>query len=204
MGKVLHASYSGYFPFCIGTADQSKIGKYKPYPISMSLDDIMKAFWRVKTWRVKGLLLDSIATPQYLDRDGDFIEITKEEELVCAVGFGFVITKDDEDGYPDRAEFYLWKVNETSTVIKKNNSFYPRILFGFEYFTLSGSNEIASSELDWNTSPSTEDAGTIKFMNYEISGFKITGNTSYVGGSITPEEYWSYGGTYNTSTGQRL
>lgn len=204
MGRVLHASYSGYFPFCIGTADQSKIGKYKPYPIPMSIDDSMKAFWRVKTWRVKGLLLDSIATPQYIDRDGNFIEITKEEELVCAIGFGFATFVEDTDGYPDRAEFFLWKVNEAFTVIKEDKSFYPRILFGFEYSTPDEITEIVSSELDWNTLPSTEDAGTIKFMNYEIPGFKIAGNGSYVGGSITPEEYWPYGETYNTSTGEPL
>lgn len=203
MGKVLHASYSGYFPFCIGTADSSKIGQYKPYPISMSLEDIMKAFWRVKTWRVKGILLNNIAVPTYY-KNAVPIQITEEKDLVCADAFNFVIFKEDEEGYPDRCEFWLERFSENYTVIKQNDSYYPRLLFGFLYYKPGFDNEIVSSELDWNTQPSIEAAGTIKFLNYDIPGFKVFGNNSYANGSITPEEYWSYGGTYDTATGNPL
>lgn len=204
MGRVLHASYSGYFPFCIGTADSSKIGTFKPYPIAMELDDIMKAFWRVKKWKVNGIILNNkVAVPTYL-KNGIPIQITEEKDLVCADGFSFLVFEEDEEGYPDRCEFFLDRLSEGYTVIKQDNSFYPRLMFGFIYVKPGEDAETVSSEEDWNTAPSIESSGTIDFMGYQITGFKVTGNGSYTGGSITPEEYWSYGGTYDTSTGEPL
>ena len=43
MAKVLHASYSGYFPSCL-TEDSAQA--------SQSLEDAMSIYWRVKSWTI--------------------------------------------------------------------------------------------------------------------------------------------------------
>ena len=46
----LHASYSGYFPFCI--TEEGDVGDNTSNPVGMSLDDAMALYWKPKTFRI--------------------------------------------------------------------------------------------------------------------------------------------------------
>jgi hypothetical protein len=46
----VHASYSGYFPFCI--TQGGSVGDNTEHPIGMSLEDAMALFWKPKTFRI--------------------------------------------------------------------------------------------------------------------------------------------------------
>ena len=46
----LHASYSGYFPFCI--TEGGDVGNNTSNPVGMSLEDAMALYWKPKTFRI--------------------------------------------------------------------------------------------------------------------------------------------------------
>jgi len=46
----LHASYSGYFPFCI--TEGGDVGHNTSNPVGMSLEDAMALYWKPKTFRI--------------------------------------------------------------------------------------------------------------------------------------------------------
>ena len=46
----LHASYSGYFPFCI--TEEGDVGDNTSNPVGMSLEDAMALYWKPKTFRI--------------------------------------------------------------------------------------------------------------------------------------------------------
>lgn len=46
----LHASYSGYFPFCI--TEEGEVGDNTSNPVGMSLEDAMALYWKPKTFRI--------------------------------------------------------------------------------------------------------------------------------------------------------
>ena len=46
----IHASYSGYFPFCI--TEGGDVGNNTGNPVGMSLEDAMALYWKPKTFRI--------------------------------------------------------------------------------------------------------------------------------------------------------
>jgi len=56
MGRVLHASYSGYFPFCLSEGDPNSVGAGTAYPLGMSLENAMTLYWRIKSYRLTGMV----------------------------------------------------------------------------------------------------------------------------------------------------
>ena len=84
MGKVLHASYSGYFPFCL--ISQAK-NNPSEYPFEVNLKNAMALFWKVKTWRVQGYITDTVVQPTYVKNDTSTFIPSDEAGLVCAAGF---------------------------------------------------------------------------------------------------------------------
>jgi hypothetical protein len=67
MGKVLHASASGYFPACIVAAEADKSNL-----VGGTLKQIMELYWRVKAWG-----LDSVSGSVNFDYgDGDVTTYT--------------------------------------------------------------------------------------------------------------------------------
>lgn len=62
MGRVLHASKSGYFPFCIKERTTENIGPGTRYPIGLSLEDAMRAYWIINALTIE-IPTVSYATP---------------------------------------------------------------------------------------------------------------------------------------------
>ena len=200
MGKVLHASGSGYFPFCI----QESSSDACVFP----LETIMKIYWRVKKFRLTGAGTGTLPPPSPLAGTEVFftfdpVEIPQmyansEENLVCASEFYF-----DQEG-----NFGGIGLNE-GTISKKELNLFSldfSVSFGFDSLSfIYGFNAFGGLGLTTNSPHSLIIFGVSMPIFITVDGF---GDENNMGGSmqltLTPIEYWSYGGTYNTSTGEPL
>ena len=157
----------------------------------------MKMYWRVKTWRVSATI--SGRTVGGSPTNGTYVsdchwDVESEEGLVCP-GLQFLCS--DPGGNWENFGFALYQNTD-------GNSIAAGLLF-----TPSGDSgepSISSVKDDFN-----KPGGTLTLENFGGGG----SCTTYVPNAILPEygsislsiraqEYWSYGGTYNTETGARL
>jgi hypothetical protein len=198
MGKVLHASDSGYFLGCIEQSTNSRDGVW-------SLEKAMQTYWRVRTWTFSA---SGIATSD--DDPSDFFPIsstitgitsqdsqtdvpqTLEEGLVCGNYFEF---------FGARRYYAFIEFGQAKT----NGGLYNSGLVGevLDYrtnplefvFSAEGSSAFSISILGTNIPI---------IMNYinddEENSYTITSGSA----TLTPTLWWSYGGTYSTSTGAPL
>jgi hypothetical protein len=206
MGKVLHASGSGYFPTCI--IDETTIIQPERY-LNLTLEQAMALFWRVRTWeaRASGSFVDGglqLAAIEYTSNS--FLEMTptisvnEENSLVCKGAETFLFDRpatatitstSGETIYVDTNITFQFSV---LSIQKVGLSYYPRFLI---------------ETIGTLTSIFTHKIGTYKitYLNYDIVGDLFAQSAGSLGSAlieIRAKEYWSYGGTYNTSTGQLL
>jgi hypothetical protein len=222
MGKVLHASASGYFTVCI--KEQNVLTSC----FSGNLTQVMALFWRVKKWEatMTGTLRRfSGDESQSLTFDGIPRELepqqpipSTEEDLVCFNGgaksyllyySNFVAIDQDGNPFIDPLAFAVifGDINDEqyNGIEKSENSF--RIggqMFFSATFLISGN----------GNTPPVYAYPLFSAGNYQIitSAGTITGGlwsswtdrTANCNIVINAKEYWSYGGTYNTSTGEPL
>ena len=223
MGKVLHASASGYFTGCI--KEQNLLVEC----FSGNLTQVMALFWRVKKWEatITGSLqrtLDGITDT--LTFDGATRELQPqepipsiEEDLVCfnseAKGSLIYSTSaawaTDQSGNPFSDVLALsvssgYRNDEQYTGVEKteNNFRIAGTVFFSATILVNGNG---------NTPPDYP-YPLVEAGNYQIitSAGTMTGKlwTSWTSQAancnvvINAKEYWSYGGTYNTQTGARL
>ena len=190
MGKVLHASGSGYFPFCIGEIDPSIPELYS----MVSIEAVMKIWWRIKKIRFYGT---------YTQRNnGNPIDVpwelivqrnaANEENLVCN---------------PFPSWNTISQLNITNGSFNTSSVFYKgtsdnRFILGAG---IGGVLEDVSQEEAIPFGSIPVDEGSQKFV-FEGISFTNTPPEFTLPGSINYQilEYWSYGGTYNTSTGLPL
>ena len=191
MGKVLHASGSGYFTSCI----QNGAGYW-------SLDRAMEIYWRVKKWELNmsaTYFIDFPEDPQTITLSpGTNVLLTsfyeQEEELVCSSDF-YAPSASIEITFGDAA---------------KSGSLYSP---GFNFFAFLGASfSQGDFELDVYSGNSGPDVRSYSVygstpieFSYSIidqyAEFFVLQDASF---SLEPKEWWSYGGTYNTSTGEPL
>lgn len=57
----LHASKSGYFPFCLEEATEGQYGPGTDRPFEMSLEDAMTLYWKYRTFKVTGSITCSFS-----------------------------------------------------------------------------------------------------------------------------------------------
>lgn len=81
MAQVLHP---GYFPFCVPEGEGAP---FTEYPAPGALAAVMEIFWKVKSWRIDGVLTHRNVLTQYY-RGEDELTINSEQDLVCADGIG--------------------------------------------------------------------------------------------------------------------
>jgi hypothetical protein len=204
MGKVLHAGASGYLPFCIipaSTIPQEVVGTY--YPFALSLDQLVSLFWRVKKWTYEDnlgptgeifSLFVNIPGPGIQDLPVD------EEGLVCIDAYIYFRTFPRDNGNSYLRDFALF----SGSVLKVGGLYYPKFYFFGDF--RDDSIPISGSGL------TPGDIGTFETGIFTMSwlGHSISAPLySYGGGEtfnpkLTATEYWSYGGTYDTSTGAPL
>lgn len=203
MGKVLHASGSGYFTECIQAASS-------PDHCPWTLERAMDTYWRVRTWKfeVSGLsgesggdlfpyssTIDNITSG---DRDRGVI-YTSEEQLVCFNEFFY----DDPDfsgfsligfGNPEKSgSLYTSGINGKLLDEPRGNETYEFRVYPEYYIDPDGPAYPVSFSIFGKTIP---------MIVYEPSGASI--EYADVVATLTPTLWWSYGETYDTSTGARL
>jgi len=202
MGKVLHASGSGYFPGCIVAGD--------PEDCPWTLEKAMQTYWRVRTWTFTA---SGIATNTY-DSSDSFpfsstitgitshdsqtdVPQTLEEGLVCGNYFQNLNPNPNDDFY----SFIGFGQPETGGGLYSSgfqgeaadNRIYP-LEFVFPaidstIFDIS----ILDTDIPINMNYVNDDEPE-EFI-YDITSGSAT---------LTPTEWWSYGGTYDISTGEPL
>ena len=214
MGKVLSAQGSGYFPICIpeGTPTPSKNF------LSLTLQQAMSLFWRVKTWEAKitgtvsfntGNSITYLLT-NYQELVRNRPEINSEENYVCngdeTFSFGRVmeVLLASEGQDPVIFDFswgFAYNFNPESGfgAYRNGNLFYP----SFE--TAIVGPVVSYDAPTYNTN--------VGIYQISLNGFTISGEL-YAADNLAPsgaalieiraKEYWSYGGTWNTSTGEPL
>jgi len=229
MSKVLHASYSGYFPFCTQQGTPSSSKEY----LSLTLLEAMTLFWRVKIWEVKvtGQLnftyqeapegrLQSITYPNdsFFECEARGTNIATEEDFVCvqdADNFVFASIGrlasvfsfyDDPDTIPNSfIQFFQFRFTTLDELIITDGSNF--------YVNFESSIPAAASVVTKDEERFPENTKIVGSYSISFGGFTKNGNLygpadgdESVSGDLLLEirakEYWSYGGTYDTTTGE--
>ena len=195
MGKVLHASKSGYFPSCIVEGD--------PEDCPWTLEKAMQTYWRVRTWTFTA---SGIATNT--DDPGDTFPISSEITDITSRDIETAFPQTLEEGlvcgnfFSNAADhFALIEFGQAQT----SGGLYDSGLFGgiedyrvepLEfYFAAINSSAFSISILGTNIPI------IMQYVNDEgQESYTITSGSA----TLTPTLWWSYGGTYNTSTGEPL
>jgi len=221
MGKVLHASKSGYFPRCL--VDSPGLPRNDNYIIG-GIAEVMTPFWRVRKWEIS--VSGSLSNE---DEEATFIfngirhelsttsPVEKEEDLVC-------FNSEDKFYVAFRSAAVQW-----GTLNDAPYNSFANLLVGAGYFSppyntfesngIVKNGDIYKLPFFWGIQgiplvSDTLDEGWVAVGTYtfEVLGVSTTPRTLYgpsdFSGSVTSivsaKEYWSYGGTWNTSTGQPL
>ena len=215
MGKVL---FPDYFPFCLKD-------NYDDIPshirddyfsgLAGSFDTLMAVYWRVRVWRVnyygtsdEGVAVNGVGTYGF--------DVKTEEELVCPNPFIELSFSSSGPVLPsqwlDREFSIMWNENFSPNFDPFEYATNKLNQFAYSLFYQPGDDlsvgAIAFSEFRGNpiVNPNDPqilkvpiaDAGTAYFpYNYDALNYPA----SIV---ITPQQYWSYDGTYNTFTGLPL
>jgi len=199
MGKVLHASYSGYFPFCIEEAPEpteegSVVGSGTIYPLGMSLENAMKLYWRMKKIKLTTPRASATAFAESTKQSEEFLVCTPNPIAGTASYFTTEILR-----YTDLSMFF-----QSPFIYKYNDLYYPNIQLSFidQDFDPGGSTIIVGQFFSLQIDIDYYVYSTYNFLGLgeiELYAFDVRGSPEL--GSIEVNEYWSYGGTWNTSTG---
>ena len=204
MGKVL---YPSYFTTCIETGTPSAENA-KDY-LDLNLRQAMTLFWRVKKWegRISGGYVEQFNQGTYtttLSGGENYAELNQsisspneEADLVCSTG-QFLFSRDAGNfsttgpAYSAQGNLILSFRYFFNNALSNGNRIYPA-------FSIGGG---GSSEVDGGQVGSY----TLSFYDCDKSGplYTLLATSGSVSIDIRATEYWSYGGTYNTSTGARL
>jgi hypothetical protein len=186
MGEVL---FPGTFPF---ECDEPYESSY--FIFNSNLYQAMKMYWRVKTWGVKATLSGRTVTPP---NNGEYVftygwDVIKEEELVCLKTFS-----QRSGGSPFVENSFVLYPNTNGTQLACSILFRPSDDSGepeISSFFTAGRTSFELSVLNFG------DGGTCTLYSPNTT-LEEFGSMSIV---IKALEYWSYGGTYNTHTGEPL
>jgi len=198
MGKVLHASASGYFTDCIQESTDSRDGVW-------SLEKAMQTYWRVRTWTFSA---SGIATNN--DDPSDFFPISSTITDITSRDSQTDVPQTLEEGLVCGNYFEFFSASRYNAFIgfygtKTNGGLYNSGLVGevLDYrtdplefvFLAEGSSAFSISILGANIP-----IGMTYENDEEEFSYIITSGSA----TLTPTLWWSYGGTYSTSTGARL
>lgn len=208
MGKILHASGSGFFPSCIKQVSSIESN------FKSTLTNMMAVYWRVSKWRAK----ISGSAISFFDEDVTFSGTdynlnrifgpsTEEELILCAPSpLGFrtdLVPIEEVDGAQFEGQFLL-TLDPRRPIQKEAGDLYS-IVSEIFVSIVQGSLYVDPPDPEYDLvigSCVINMAGSsivtplfVQSFAYKSGGVQLT---------FTAREYYSYGGTYNTSTGQPL
>jgi hypothetical protein len=185
MAKVLHASYSGYFPYCLIPYQPSE---FSPLVSTTSLDNAMRLFWRIRKIRFYGTYEPTF--PFEGTRNWQMVVVSaadKEEKLVCNPGWNII---DQENLVNDGGVFSEFSFENVTSL---GEGYVVRLRFGGFFQDTFG-----PAGWVFNNPSLNESIGSIDFEGVQMWG-ESAGTFNY-----EIQEYWSYGETYDTLTGLPL
>jgi len=177
MAKVLHASYSGYFPSCLQVSDEFAI---------FTLEEAMEIYWRVKAWTISGTYIN------YIGESSSFFQtftstLADESRLVClprdySPFFETDFTPQADDTFFQRSsQFY----------INSSESLYG-VDIAFQFIPSGANRGIGTSGIN---EPST-DVGVLSVLGKSIPFYAEARDGDEVptsaNGTMTPSAYWTY------------
>lgn len=195
MGKVLSAQGTGYYPSCIQEGSRPDDPDY----LDLTIEQGMALYWRTRKWRVDAsgsYYSDGQGTPEdplVFSGGGELTQYTpvgSEEDLVCLGGSEYGFFGDISlNGEPDGVEVFY----DYTTGFKTDEKFFPAFFFNSAFISSTRQIKVGVARLIFN--------------GYTIAKDIFSSESGAVGDVLidfTCIEYWSYGGTWNTSTGQPL
>jgi len=195
MGKVLHASGSGYFTGCI---EESTDSNYAVWP----LEKAMQTYWRVRAWDFSADIVVRIFDYPNEGENTDIPYTTSVTDIRSDA--------EDEETLVCYNEFFKAGNNGVDLFFfpaKKVGDLYYSGLGGF--IDDGGSGTEFAFWVDNQTYPSSQFTISILGSTLDLTAFNY-GDEPYetevisCTASLVPSEWWSYGGTYDTSTGEPL
>ena len=152
----------------------------------------MKMYWRVKTWEVRATLSGRTNTPP---DNGEYVftygwDASEEEELVCIKTFS-----QKSGGSPFEDNSFAFYPSTNGFALACSFLFVPSGDGGEPYISSFSIDGVSPSQLSIQN---FGDGGTCNLYN------KPAGISDYGSMDITIKalEYWSYGETYDTTTGE--
>lgn len=213
MGEVLHASKSGWFPICIQNELPPITDMENRYSgRANSLEIMMAIYWRAREWKIEYTSQTQI--PSTITATGIYgFDAEKEEDLVCSPPF---VEKSFISNYSGFQEHFFSILSIFAnlyygvTSLDNNQTFryaYNTLYYGADDGTAGGA--IYSGFRASEIGPSAiEQSIFVTIGNLEATPFRITKTpdlaNNYASFSISVNKYWSYGGTYDTTTGLPL
>jgi hypothetical protein len=166
MAKVLHASYSGYFPSCLNEF---------PELATQSLEDAMTIYWRVKSWTI------TITSTEFPISPRTFTSTAPDEAyLVCDNSgvFGNGFSPNDENGFFFLNGFYV-------------NSYASPTLYGVvpQFLIRDDFTEYGSPVDEFSVLVGSY---TVFGQSYPLYRTNDEGDDSPASGTIEPASYWPY------------
>lgn len=144
MASLIHASGSGYFPFCI-SEDAGLIGENTFYPIGLTLETAMRWYWKIQTWQLvweykeDGITIYSqsfsfASHAQYLQSSlsGQINIPTDFRELVCSAETSVGASPPAEASPLDFCGMILFDDDNGNSprLVRAGGLYYPRLYAG--------------------------------------------------------------------------
>jgi hypothetical protein len=212
MGKIL---FPEYFPICPTDGSDAVVPGYTA-ALTATLAQTMKLFWRPRKIKVSGSYSQFNGNTRQCDVDANFELIIKspydsEEEMVCAPikpwaveSYTNVSDPDYAFSWDSRPYYYGDPINSFFTfngfdfALDRGPSEYGRCNSGViiqQLYTVEGAPY--ASPFSWKII-------NICGVDYNMATYIDEYGIGYIQPSVEVTEWWSFGGTYDTATGEPL
>lgn len=177
MAKVLHASYSGYFPSCLQVSDEFGI---------FTLEKAMEIYWRVKAWTISGTYVNQF--DEIYDFSQTFTSsLADETRLVCLPRNYFPYFETDFTPQTDDTFFQ----RASNFYVNSSGNLYG-LGIAFKFIPSGADRVIGTSGID---DPST-DVGVLDVLGKSIPFYAEAKDgdefLTSANGTMTPSAYWTY------------
>lgn len=243
MGEVLHASYSGYFPFCIRNGIPAGSENY--YQFSTTLRDLMKIFWVVKEYEIS---VPGLAYTETVKMGEFFTNVSlvpdaeppviwymppfaREEDYVCFSERQFEFVSGDPQYAPGMGNLqvlpylsYIRKSFGTNRLVevsfitgapglttpegiaRVDENFYPLFYSEIIKTPFPAQNNFWLRTLPTLFGPSSFYVDFFGLAQIPLNYVLDPAFSGFNGSNIilTAKSYWSYGGTWDETTGELL
>lgn len=177
MGKVLHASYSGYFPSCLQVSNEFAI---------FTLEEAMEIYWQVRAWTIAGTYTNQFGESSSFSQTFTST-LADESRLVCLPRDYFPFFETDFSPSTDDIFF------------RRSSQFYinsSKSLYGLDIaFQLIPSGIARAIGTLGVNEPST-DVGVLSVLGKSIPFYAEAGDgdefPTSANGTMTPIVYWAY------------